>query len=92
MNIRENHSHIVLGAVSVEALRMNPSRKGIIMQNNGANTVYVTFGRPSEANSSSFKIDPAAFWVMAEFCPRSSMHVIGTSGGYVSIIEATNDA
>lgn len=92
MTIRENHSHVVLGAQSVEVLRQNLNRKGIILQNNGANVVYVTFGRPSEANSSSFKIDPASFWVMAEFCPRSSMHVIGTSGEWVSVLEATRDA
>lgn len=88
--IRETHSHCRLDGTSQRILRENPHRDGLIMQNNGANDVYLTFGRPAVADNTSFKIAPGAVWVMDIYVPSSEASLIGTAGDIVSILESND--
>ena len=85
---QEIHFHCLLAAASQKVLRENPRRDGLIMQNNGLNAAYIVFGRPALADNTSFKLDPGATWVLDYFVPCGEMHLIGTAGDVVSILES----
>ncbi len=85
---QEIHFHCLLTAASQKVLRENPRRDGLILQNNGANAAFMTFGRNAVADNTSFKLDPGAVWVMDYFVPCGELHLIGTADDVVNILES----
>lgn len=86
--VPENHTHCRLDGTSQRILRENPRRNGLILQNNGVNVVYLTFGRAAVADNTSFKIAPEGVWVMDVYVPCGEASLIGTAGDMVSILES----
>lgn len=88
MTIRESHSSHVTQGDSVQVLRANPRRNGLLLQNNGANVFYIAFGRRAVADNSCFKLASGAFLLLDKFCPRSDLNLIGTAGDSMVILES----
>ena len=90
--ISESHSHIVIDTTnsSIQALKANPARYGLVLQNNGANKMYLAFGKPAQADATAFNISAGAMVFFDTFTPTREMFVNGTAGDALVIMEATD--
>ena len=74
---------IVAGGVSQELAAENPDRVSLLIQNVGADTLWVAFELPAVQSAPSFRLEPGAFFRMEapDFVDRSAVTIIGPNAG-----------
>ena len=71
---------------SLEALPANWNRNYFLIQNKGANDVYVAFGNPVAPNYFNGAIIYAGGFYEPYKAPRNSVHIIGTAANLTCVL------
>ena len=85
-----NATNVSVGTSSTSVLSANPSRKGLILSNTGANPIYVNLGGgAATANNMLLPSGSAPFTLMGG-CPTGAIFAIAaTSATNLSVTELT---
>jgi len=78
----DKSASIVATNTAQDLAAANVNRNGFVMQNLGANDMYVSDVGPADAGVTSFKVSPGAFWPPADY---------PVSTGAISVYGTAND-
>ena len=84
-SVSTNAIHFIASNVSQLALPMNTKRKSYLLRNQGADTVYVSFG--SQATINDLQLQPNEYLGIDQQAPQDAIYILGSVGGesvYVS--------
>jgi hypothetical protein len=75
---------------STVVLAANPSRKGVILSNAGANNIYVNLGGGTAVNTNVLLPPNSAALVLTHLCPTNAINAIAATGATnLSVTELT---